>query len=216
MALEVLTSYPPRLPADEVRLLGSQAGLTLPEKHIDDFALLLGSLEQCVKDVLDMEDYTLTPDLTRYPRTDVHITGPQDNDKGGWATTCIAKAISPKTSLLAGKTVALKDNIALAGVRCTNGTEAMNWIPTIDATIATRIMDAGAIINGKAACESGCLEGDSDTSCTGKVHNPFADNYSCGGSSSGSGRVVASGAADMSIGCDQGGSIRIPASMCGL
>lgn len=212
----VILSNPPRLDLDEVRSLGSGAGLTIPEKHIDDFALLLGALDKCVEDVHEMQDYTLTPDLARYPRTHVHIPGPNDNDKGGWATKCIAKSTSPKSTLLAGKTVALKDNIALAGVRCTNGTEAVDWIPSIDATIATRIMDAGATINGKAACESGCLEGDSDTSCTGKVHNPFADNYSCGGSSSGSGRVVASGEADMSIGCDQGGSIRIPASMCGL
>ena len=77
-------------------------------------------------------------------------------------------------------------------------------------------MDAGAMITGKAACESACLEGASDTSCTGKVHNPYADNYSCGGSSSGSARLVASGSVDMAIGCDQGGSIRIPASTCGI
>lgn len=77
-------------------------------------------------------------------------------------------------------------------------------------------MDAAGVITGKAACENACMEGVSDTSCTGSVHNPYADGYSCGGSSSGSGRLVASGAVDMAIGCDQGGSIRIPASMCGI
>ncbi len=46
--------------------------------------------------------------------------------------------------------MALKDNIALAGVRCTNGTAMVEWVPEIDATVATRIMDAGATITGKA------------------------------------------------------------------
>lgn len=79
------------------------------------------------------------------------------------------------------------------------------WVPQVDATVVTRILDAGGVINGKATSESACLEGSSDTSYTGIVHNPYADYYACGGSSSGSGRVVASGAADMSLGCDQGG-----------
>lgn len=115
-----------------------------------------------------------------------------------------------------GRTVALKDNIALAGVRCTNGTGAMDWTPTIDATVTTRILDAGGIITGKAACENGCFGAISDTSVTGPVHNPYAPGYSCGGSSSGSGRLVANGQVDMALGCDQGGSIRLPAAHCGL
>ena len=77
-------------------------------------------------------------------------------------------------------------------------------------------MDAGALITGKSACENACLEGVSDTSCTGNVSNPWAEGYSCGGSSSGSGRLVASGTVDMAIGCDQGGSIRIPSANCGI
>lgn len=59
--------------------------------------------------------------------------------------------------LLAGKTLAIKDNIAVAGVKCTNGTGAVNWIPNVDATLVTRILDAGGIIKGKAACENNCF-----------------------------------------------------------
>lgn len=68
----------------------------------------------------------------------------------------------------------------------------------------------------QTACENCCLEGTSESSCTGRVHNPYADNYSAGGSSSGSGRLVAIGSVDMAIGGDQGGSIRIPATCCGI
>lgn len=92
----------------------------------------------------------------------------------------------------------------------------VDWTPEYDATIVTRILDAGGVILGKSACENCCLEGTSESSCTGRVHNPYADYYSAGGSSSGSGRLVATGSVDMAIGGDQGGSIRIPATCCGI
>lgn len=53
--------------------------------------------------------------------------------------------------------MALKDNIALAGVQCTNGTEAVDWVPSVDATLVTRILDAGGVVKGKAACENNCF-----------------------------------------------------------
>lgn len=67
------------------------------------------------------------------------------------------KATKPTSSLLKGKTVALKDNIALAGVKCTNGTNAVDWTPNVDATLVTRILDASGTITGKAACENNCF-----------------------------------------------------------
>jgi amidase len=126
------------------------------------------------------------------------------------------KSIKPTTTELESRTIAIKDNIAIATIPCTNGTAALSWTPNLDATVVTRILDASGLITGKAACENACFEGISDSSLTGLVHNPYADNYSCGGSSSGSGRLVASGQVDMALGCDQGGSIRIPASSCGI
>ena len=118
---------------------------------------------------------------------------------------------------LAGKTIALKDNICLAGVPMMNGASTLEgYTPDIDATIVTRILDAGGTIVGKTHCEYFCFSGGSHTNATGPVHNPHSMGYSAGGSSSGSGVVVATGEADMAIGGDQGGSIRIPASFCGI
>ncbi|KAK3117375.1 hypothetical protein LTR53_001289 [Teratosphaeriaceae sp. CCFEE 6253] len=216
MSVVTLDEGAPKLSADTIKSLASKAGLTINPDHVPDFQRLLGAMEQGIHDVLDADDYYPVPDLAKYPRTNTHIPTAEDSDKGGWATRVTAKSTSPTSDLLKGKTIALKDNVALAGVRCTNGTAAMDWTPDLDATIATRIMDAGGLITGKSTCENACLEGVSDTSVTGKVHNPYADGYSCGGSSSGSGRLVATGSVDMAIGCDQGGSIRIPASMCGI
>jgi amidase len=143
----------------------------------------------------------------------------------------LIKSTAPTSDLLANRTVAVKDNTAVAGVRCTNGLPPINgeWIPQYDAVVVTRVLDAGGIVTGKAgtfsklqrvvrkpedhsanrelviACENACMEPMSNTSYTGVVHNPYADGYTCGGSSSGSGRLVALGAVDMAIGGDQGG-----------
>ena len=89
-------------------------------------------------------------------------------------------------------------------------------MPDVDATIVERILDAGGEIAGKAVCEYYCVSGGSQTSATGPVQNPRKPGYSAGGSSSGSAALVAAGDVDMAIGGDQAGSIRIPASHCGI
>ncbi|KIW94440.1 uncharacterized protein Z519_04416 [Cladophialophora bantiana CBS 173.52] len=230
-----------KLDAAEVRALVKAAGLSISDSAIEDWRVLLGSFEDCAQLVLQEDGCLPIPDPDRYVRTDIQI--PENTEKGGWATRCSVKSTAPTSALLAGRTVAVKDNIAVAGVRCTNGLPPVNgeWIPTYDATIVTRVLDAGGIVTGKAACENACMEPISNTSYTGVVHNPFADGYTCGGSSSGSGRLVAIGAADMALGADQGGyvfvlskpprrshqgnlvimqeeyrSIRIPAAFCGI
>jgi amidase len=98
-----------------------------------------------------------------------------------------------------------------------NGASTLEgFVPEMDATIVTRLLDAGAVILGKAHCEYFCLSGGSHTSAAGPVHNPMKHGYSAGGSSSGSAALVAAGEVDMAIGGDQGGSIRMPASYCGI
>ncbi len=88
-----------------------------------------------------------------------------------------------------------------------NGTSVLEgYVPDIDATIVTRILDAAwASILRKAVCESLCLSGGSHTADSGPVRNPHNPELAAGGSSSGSAALVASGAVDMAIGGDQGG-----------
>lgn len=105
----------------------------------------------------------------------------------------------------------------MAEVPCLLGTASFTgWVPKMDATVVTRILDNGGIIAGKAVCENLSRGAVSCTAATGPVDNPYAKGYSAGGSSSGTAALVGSGVVDMGIGCDQGGSIRIPASLCGL
>jgi amidase len=153
--------------------------------------------------------------LVAYPRLPGRRPLPEENPYGAWyVKTEIAGAAAGK---LAGKKVALKDNICLAGVPMMNGASTLEgYVPEIDATVATRILEAGGTIVGKTVCEYFCFSGGSHTSASGPVHNPRRIGYSAGGSSSGSGAVVAAGEVPMALGGDQGGSIRIPASFCGI
>ena len=97
-----------------------------------------------------------------------------------------------------------------------NGASTLEgYVPDVDATIVTRILDAGATIAGKAHCEYLCASGSSYTNSLATVQNPHREGFSAGGSSSGSGALVAGGVVDMAIGGDQGGSIRIPAAYSG-
>jgi amidase len=97
-----------------------------------------------------------------------------------------------------------------------NGSAAVEgYIPGRDATVVSRLLDAGATIAGKAVCEDLCFSGGSHTSRTGPVHHPWDRSKTAGGSSSGSAALVAAGHADMALGGDQGGSIRIPSAFCG-
>lgn len=140
---------------------------------------------------------------------------PSENPLGAWYWKCSIQETS--TGPLAGRTIALKDNIALAGIPMMNGTAALRgYVADDDATVVRRILAAGGEITGKAVCENMCLSAGSHTAATGPVRNPHDDGRTSGGSSSGCGALVAAGEVDMAVGGDQGGSIRIPASHCGI
>jgi amidase len=150
-----------------------------------------------------------------YPRTPGYRPTGEENRFNAWyVKTRVEGAASGK---LKGKEVALKDNICLAGVPMMNGASTLEgYVPDLDATVATRILDAGGTIVGKTTCEHFCFSGGSHTSSTGPVHNPHRMGHAAGGSSSGSAAVVAAGEVPMALGGDQGGSIRIPAAYCGV
>src|SRR5437763_16810339 len=119
--------------------------------------------------------------------------------------------------LLACKTFAIKGNLCVAAIPMMNVTSVLEgYVPEVDATIVTRTLDAGGTILGKAVCESLCFSGGSHTSDSGPVRNPHDPTRSTGGSSSGSGALVAAGAVDMAIGGDKGGPIRIPSCRRGI
>jgi amidase len=151
----------------------------------------------------------------KYPRDGGKRPSPEENKLGAWYVKTSIKG--KPGGKLAGRRVALKDNVCLAGVPMMIGAGFLDGtLPDIDATVVTRILDEGGEIAGKAVCEYYCVSGGSHTSSTGPVHNPHKHGHTTGGSSSGSAALVASGEVPMAIGGDQAGSIRIPASYCGI
>lgn len=120
------------------------------------------------------------------------------------------------TGALAGLTLAVKDNIAVAGVPTALGSGLPGFVGETDATVVARARAAGAKITAKAQCEAFLLGANSFTSRPRPVENPHNPARSAGGSSSGSAAMLAAGLADLAIGTDSGGSIRIPASHCGV
>lgn len=117
---------------------------------------------------------------------------------------------------LAGLRAAVKDNLAVAGVPLTNASRTAAYTPTTDAVVVERLLDAGATIVGKLNMDDFATSGNGESSWYGPPRNPVDPSRSAGGSSGGTGSAVASGAVDVAIGVDEGGSARIPASFCGV
>jgi amidase len=198
--------------SDQLKAIADAMGLALTESDLASFvALMKPSIDGY--NVVDALPDNLP--AVKYPRTPGVRPQPEENTRNAWYVK--TRVEGAPTGKLKGKTVVLKDNVMLAGVQMMNGASTLEgYTPEIDATIVTRILDAGGTIVGKAHCEYFCLSGGSHTNATGPVHNPHKMGHSAGGSSSGSAVLVALGEADMAIGGDQGGSIRMPASFCGI
>ena len=202
--------HPPTI--DQLRDIARDYGLTLTDEDLASFRGLI---------VPGLESYTVIERLpepvllpVKYAREPGHRPLPEENPLNAWAWRCEIRGAADGP--LAGKRIAVKDNVCVAGVPMTNGSSTLQgYVPDVDATIVTRILDAGGTITGKAVCEDLCFSGASHTAVTGPVLNPHDPTRTTGGSSSGSAALVAAGEVDLAIGGDQGGSIRIPSSWSG-
>ena len=164
-----------------------------------------------------LDEMDAPPRPVKYPRLDTgHRPIGAENPGNGWAWKCSIPG-APEGPL-AGVRVAVKDNICLAGIPMLNGTEMLEgFVPREDATVVMRLLDAGAEIVGKTAVPAFCFDGGSVTGYPKpEPENPYDAARLPGASSSGSAVVVALGEADMALGGDQGGSVRMPASWSGI
>jgi amidase len=197
---------------EDVVRIGRALGLNLSTQDAESFCRLLQPSFAALNHIDELVEPTLP---VKYPRDCGWRPSPEDNPLNAWFWRCEIKGAVEGP--LQGKTFAIKDNICVAGIPMMNGTRLLDgFVPNVDATVVTRILDAGGTISGKAVCESLCASGGSHTSDTGPVRNPHDSRRTTGGSSSGSGALVATREVNMALGGDQGGSIRIPSAWCGI
>ena len=196
----------------ELRACADTFGMALSDAELDLYASFMVGLTADFNLIATMQAPRLP---VIYPRGAGHAPSAAENPYNAWYWKCSIKGAT--SGKLAGKRVVIKDNIGVAGLPMMNGSKVMEgFVPDEDATVVTRVLDAGAEIIGKATCENFCFSGGSHTSATGPVRNPRNPDYMTGGSSSGCAALLLTGEADLAIGSDQGGSVRMPASFSGL
>ena len=197
---------------DDLRRIASDFHFSISEERMPVVqALLEGFIGPY--DRLDELDEQLTE--PRWPRDAGSAPAAEENPLGAWAWR--VRIEGAPSGPLQGRTIAIKDNVAVAGLPMRNGTVLLDgYVPDEDATVVERVLDAGATVLGKSVCESLCFSGGSHTADSGPVRNPYDPARSAGGSSSGSAALVAAGEVDLAIGGDQGGSVRIPSCWCGI
>lgn len=197
----------------EIQAAADRVGLTLDAADVAEFTTIIGdTIEQYIK-TLDRIPEQMPP--VKFPRGAWRAPEPEEDRYSAWYVLC--RIEGAPAGKLRGKTVAIKDNIAVAGVPLMNGASTLQgYVPDIDATVVTRTLEAGGTILGKSHCEYFCYSGSSHTNAIATTRNPHNPEYTTGGSSSGSAALVAARQVDLAIGGDQGGSIRLPSAFCGI
>ncbi|XP_068671483.1 amidase-like [Montipora foliosa] len=158
-------------------------GLDIEESELGEYSdAIAKTLGDTYQRLYELPDPKLP---VKYPRTPGFRPTAEENPFNAWYWCCDIKGAP--SGKLQGKTVAIKDNTCVSGVPMMNGSHILRgFVPDVDATVVSRILDAGGHILGKAVCEDLCFSGGSFTSVTGPVLNPHSKTRMAGGSSSGS------------------------------
>ncbi len=199
--------------ADDLRRLAAANYFELSDEEVSAYRSLLPGLFAALEN-LEQAPSNLPP--IKYHERDPGGRPSREHDPfNAIVRRCSVKGA--KSGKLAGKRLGIKDSVCIAGIPMTCGSHVFaSYVPDIDATIITRILDAGGEITAVLNMDNCAFSGGGDTSAYGATLNPHNPQHLAGGSSSGSGAALYYQDIDLTIGCDQGGSIRIPSSWCGV
>ncbi len=191
----------------DLERLAGECGIDVAPAELDAFVELAARYVPAYDRLLELGAISQRSPAraTRYS-----LPSAEQNRYGGWASRCTIRERADGS--LAGKRVAIKDNICVAGLPMLVGSPIMeDYFPVADATVVERVLQAGGEIVGKTAVPGFCMDG---ASVTGYPEpqpvNPHSTLHSAGGSSSGNAVVLIEETADVAIGSDTAGSVRIP------
>jgi len=216
-----MTQLPPsvRPPTErEIREHGEYFGLDLTDEEVADFAALLSErmgVYERIEELAEARERTERPGGSAGGRRDPgYRPGPEEDPHNAVVTRC--RVEGARDGPLAGLTVGVKDNVAVAGVEMTCGSPVMaGYVPRDDAFVVEQLLDAGATITAKTNMDEMAVSGSGEMTPTGPITNPVDDGHLAGGSSGGSAVAVVTDAVDVAIGTDQAGSLRTPAAWSG-
>ncbi len=198
----------------DLAAISSKRHLQLTEVEIDDLYELV-----CENLMLydELEQY---PDPVRKVVPAVRIPGPRPapaaDPHNAIVRTCSVK-LAGATGILAGKSIGVKDTVCVAGIPLSCASRLLfDYTPDIDATVVTRILEAGGHITAILNTDDFAFSGGGHTSAYGVTCNPVNNKHTAGGSSCGSAAAIADNLIDLALGGDQGGSIRIPSAWSGI
>lgn len=203
-----------RMPTpDELKSLAQANNFELNDEELDAFQAIIPSLFQSYNQLEDMPE---PREPLKYRDRDPGMRPSREEDPfNAIVRRCTLKGAS--TGKLAGKRFGLKNNICVAGMPMTCASLLLQgYVPETDATIVTRLLDEGAEVVATLNLDNFAFSGAGDTSAFGPTLNPHSLEHLAGGSSGGSAAALYYDDIDITIGGDQGGSIRIPASFSGV
>ncbi len=205
-----MSVHPPT--KDDLRELGSELFLDLRPEELEFFVEMIDEKLDSYESVRSFQPKSRLGGSE--PRLRSSGTRATDDPHNAWVTRCFVEG--DENGDLEGWDVAIKDNVCVAGVEMTCGSNVVEgYVPNADATVVTRLLEAGADVVGKTNMDDMAVTR-TGHSAFGTITNPHDDGYLAGGSSGGSAVAVVEDEVDVAIGSDQGGSVRIPASLCGV
>jgi amidase/aspartyl-tRNA(Asn)/glutamyl-tRNA(Gln) amidotransferase subunit A len=204
-----------QITAEELISLGSRFCIDIDHKRAMG---LLGTVDDMLESIQYLNNArTSGEELSPNPTTSEERTWsePKQNPYGAIAVQCSVPPVSG--GILDGVQVGIKDVISVAGVPMRCGSRTMHdFVATRDATVVRRLLRSGASITMKTACDEFAGSARGTTGYGDPITNPYDDERTAGGSSGGSASAVSMGQVDAALGTDTGGSVRIPASLCGV
>jgi amidase len=200
------------LEVDVLKQLALSKGISVAAAEQEQFKLIVDALLE-ILDALDAE--RVEPRVLEAERDPGRAPDPGEDPYNAIVRWCRVRGDA--AGILSGKRVSLKDSVGVAGVPLTCGSRVLaGFVPEVDSVVAERILRAGGEIVALTNMDDFAVSAGGESSFYGPTLNPFDTGRTAGGSSGGAAAALYYDGIDLSIGCDQGGSIRVPAAWCGV